>query len=365
MLHFIFRLAVGLSTFLLGVSLAPINRVAHRQTYVIQHVKQVRRHQLNIQVMPVTQECEFCFYDVAILDNGEMWAVGYDTHDTRQMWHSKNNGQTWETISAPTEGWLLSSIQFIDRKHGWATGSGNVLIRTSDGGTSWETLRLPIYMDYSKVRFVNSQVGYVAGSIGYKDRKTGYIVPGVEILRTMDGGKTWRVCYKDNKSGNVWGIAVLSENIAVISVDGQSLLRTEDGGRKWEIVATHKRAGFQDIIFKSDGNGWAVGERSFYHSTDKGKTWRNPDNFPASLLNHDWSAIDFADDNLGVAVSEDCAIAITYDGGNTWQAIKTNLHEGDVIKTKVFDERLRGIRLRANTGVIFGSQRLYRIESFE
>jgi photosystem II stability/assembly factor-like uncharacterized protein len=215
------------------------------------------------------------------------------------------------------------------------------------------------------LHFINPQVGYVAGSIGYRDRKTESIVQGIEVLRTANGGKSWRVCYKDNETGGAWDIAAPSEKIAIIALDGQSLLRTEDSGKTWKIVAIHKRAGFKHLIFNSDGIGWAIGEGSLYRSSDKGKTWQTSAGLSQSLLNHDWSAIDFADANLGMVVGEDCAILITRDGGETWQAIKTNLHEGDVIKADFFNESLRGIRLHAHTGIIFGSQRLYRIESLK
>ncbi len=362
MRHFIFRLAIAFTTFSLGVIVIPKGKVIYPQTSVSQSISHARQRQIQIKLPPIPRDG---ILDVAVLDNDVVWAVGLDSHDSRIMWHSNNGGQTWETRIAPTEGWVLHSIHFVDQQHGWATGSGNALIRTSDGGKSWERLKLPIYMSWIKVHFVNSQIGYVAGGIGYKDRRTDNIVYGIEILQTVDGGKSWRVCYKDNQSGDVWNIATLSEKIAIVAIDGQTLLRTQDGGRTWKFVATHKRAGFKHVVFNSDGVGWAVGEKSFYRSNDQGKTWQTPDNLPQTALTHDWGAVDFANTNLGIAVSEDCAIVITYDGGKTWQEIKTNLHQGNIIRANSFAERLRGVHLHGDAGIISGSQMLYRIESFE
>lgn len=365
MRRFTFRLIVALHTFLLGVMITPTVKVNRHQISETPSIEQSEQRQTNIQRLPVSQEFAYSLMDVAILDNGEIWGVGLDSNDSRIMWHSKDKGETWETVIAPTGGWVLCSIQFIDNQHGWATGSGNVLIRTSDGGKSWERFKLPVYMSDVKVGFINSQIGFVAGSIGYMDRRTGKTVQGIEVLKTINGGKNWLPCYQDNESNDVWNIAALSEKIIVMSLDGQSLLRTEDGGQSWKIVATHKRAGFQHVVFNLDGTGWAVGENTFYFSTDQGRTWQTPDHLPPTTLTHDWWSIDFATTKIGMAVSEDRAIIITYDGGKTWQEMKTKFQQVNTIKANFFDERLRKVRLHPNTGIIFGSQMLYRIESFE
>src|SRR5262245_8422512 len=65
-------------------------------------------------------------------------------------------------------------------------------------------------------------------------------------------------------------------------------------------------------------------------------------------------AADFADENIGMAVSEDSAIALTSDGGQTWVDITPNVGEA-----------LRGVRLQGQTGLVFGSQRLFRVKGMK
>lgn len=65
-----------------------------------------------------------------------------------------------------------------------------------------------------------------------------------------------------------------------------------------------------------------------------------------------------------MAVSEDGAIVITRDGGGTWLEAGTNLHQGNIVRSNYFDERLTRVHLHAGGGIIFGSQMLYHIESF-
>jgi hypothetical protein len=63
-----------------------------------------------------------------------------------------------------------------------------------------------------------------------------------------------------------------------------------------------------------------------------------------------------------MAVGRDFAIAITRDGGRTWEGIKTDRHEGGAIGNESY---LSGLDLAPGGGVIVGSQGGYRITSYE
>ena len=358
----IIRLTVTLLTFLIGLLITPAPAGLHDHNLVVSPARPAAPLQLSVE--PILSECRHCFHDVAILNRSEMWAVGLDSHDSQIMWHSADGGKTWERRIAPNAGWTLSSINFVDQQHGWAAGSGNVLIRTSDGGKSWEHIALPVFMGKNQAHFVDPKTGYIAGSTGVWDPASGRMIFGIRILRTDDGGRTWHTCYQDDESGSVFNIAALSEKVVILAIDGGKLLRTEDGGKRWKVVRSD-RGRVNAVAFSPDGTGWMVGSQgAFYQSLDEGQTWQAPTGLPSALLRHDWWAIDFAEDGTGMAVSEDCAIAITYDGGKSWSEIKTNLHEGEVIRANSFNEALRKIHLQAGTGVIFGSQRVYRVNAF-
>lgn len=310
----------------------------------------------SIELIPVAKRNEYGRYgfsDVAILESGEMWAVGYDGQDPRRMWRSTDGGDTWLRVSINSPGFILKAIDFVDSQHGWAVGGKGTIMATSDGGKTWKQMRRPTWAALEEVSFVNLKFGYVAGSIGTYDRKTDTTTAGVGILRTSDGGQTWQRCYRDDTSYNVWEIATLSEMTALAIVDGNRVIRTMDGGKKWHEVF-FKLIGPQSVVFTKAGVGWMVGEKLFYKSTDKGFTWRTPQGIPCSLLEHDWWSIDFADENIGMAVSEDSAIALTNDGGQTWIDITPNVGEA-----------LRRVRLQGQTGIVFGSQRLLRIKGMK
>jgi len=307
--------------------------------------------QRKLRLVPVVQyqNTEYSFYDVALVDD-EAWAVGLNDHDPRRIYRSKNNGGSWEVIDIPSPGFTLRAISFSDRRNGWAVGGYGTIMRTSDGGNSWQQLKRPTEADLVSVTFVNDKVGYMGGSKAGFDRSINRMIYGVVILRTTDGGQSWRICYEDDRSEYVGRILALSESDAFVIVDRP--LITADGGKTWQPVEAN-RADLGSIAFTSDGTGYAVSRSgNFYRSLDKGKTWRSL-NVPQSLLQRQWWSIDFADANRGLAVGNGGAIALTDDGGKTWSEIKTPIQEN-----------LMGVRLRGQSGLILGSQNVYRLERF-
>lgn len=312
--------------------------------------EQAIAQQENLRLVPVATRYEYGFSDIAVLDNGDLWGVGYDGKEPKQIYYSKDVGKSWKANSVPTENFTLTAITFADRQHGWSVGNYGLLLRTTNGGESWEKLKRPTDFDLNAVHFTNPQVGYVAARTGLKNPETGVDSRGIEILRTADGGETWKSCYKDEESSDLFQIATPSESVAVAIVDGNKLLRTENGGVTWQHLDSEVD-GASSVVFTSNDNGWVVGKKgSFYRSTDQGRTWQRPANLPQQILSRNWSSIDFADSGKGVAVGDGGAMAVTYDNGTTWSEANTDIKENFGL-----------VRLHDDTGVVLGSQTIYKV----
>lgn len=295
----------------------------------------------------------FSFTDAAILGDGEVWAVGYDGHDPERAYFSKDGGNNWEVRKIPTAGWNVQAINFVNQKNGWAVGSFGLALHTTDGGQTWERLERLTDYELNKVHFANPMIGYITGRKEVYDRAAQTSTFSVVILKTSDGGKTWRTCYENNNTASIWQIVALSEKHAVVVMDGNYLLRTEDSGSSWQVVSPKVKAGFLSVAFTVTGSGWAVGEKgAVYYSSDQAKTWRKVTELPEALLKCNWWCIDFADDKRGMIVGNSGAIALTRNGGRTWVKLDAKLTED-----------LRLVRLRGNTGLIAGAQRIYQVSN--
>ena len=306
-----------------------------------------------VKLVPVREMeecCRYAFHDVAISGRGEVWAVGSDGRDTRRMYHSPDGGNTWEFKPLQTDGSILSAITFVDDQVGWAVGWGGLVMRSSNGGESWERVETPTHAALDAVQFANRSVGYIAGSTGVYDKVTGTSTFGVVILRTTDGGKTWGTCYEDDKTGSVFKMATPSDLVAVVLLGGTHQIRSEDGGASWQPLSIDN-AKISSLIFNVDGTGWAVGESgAMYRSSDQGKRWEKLEGLPKSLLSKSWLSVGFADAQLGIVAGEHGALAVTNDGGRHW-----------FDSTMDVKEDLSRLRLRGRSGLVLGSQNVFRL----
>lgn len=102
------------------------------------------------------------------------------------MLRTEDAGATWAGVDADT----AQALCFIDSLNGWGAGSGyggqrhitnEIVINTTDGGRTWRTL-----VHRPAVTFI----GFLA--IAFADRLNGFVTAyDGRILRTTDGGVTW------------------------------------------------------------------------------------------------------------------------------------------------------------------------------
>ena len=357
-LHFL----TAILTFLISISIVLF--VGFRSQSLVKPIKQKDSvEKFPIKLEPINLG-DNGFYDVAYLDKNTVLSV--TVRDGMQI--SKNHGRTWERMFVKTSGfppqtggWTLQSLSFIDSQKGWASGS--VVISTKDGGRTWKEVKLPRWMRKIKVNFLNESIGYIVGSIAVRDKHTDVTKPGIQVYKTVNGGKTWRKSYSDSTSHTPWEILTLDEKTTLLIIDGNILLRTENGGKTWQKVYERLYGGVKSVSQSPDGNLWLFGNDNILFSTDFGKTWRKPKSLSNTIVNHDWWSVDFNKKGLGVAVSEDAAIALTKDGGKTWSEVKSNLHYEDriYVPNNPFNEALRGIHLSKDSGIVLGSQKDYII----
>jgi len=100
-----------------------------------------------------------------------------------------DGGSTWDKVWCETVNpIILNSVFFIDENTGYAAGF-NLIIKTMDGGTTWDTLLEGTTYGLESVYFTDAYIGYAVGKIYLGS------FPQIQhkpiIMKTIDGGITW------------------------------------------------------------------------------------------------------------------------------------------------------------------------------
>ena len=218
------------------------------------------------------------------------WATG--TGGT--VLRTTNGGQTWEL--RPVAG--AAELDFRDVE-AWDANTALVLTagqpariyRTEDGGASFTLVHESPHGDafFDGMDFWDAQRGLV-----YSDPVAGRFL----VLTTVDGGRTWQEAegLPQPVEGEA-GFAASGTNVAVgpgghawIGTGGQvaRVLRTTDGGKTWEVAPSPLRqgspsTGIFSIAFRDDHHGLIAGgdylepenpTGNLARSTDGGRTWK-------------------------------------------------------------------------------------------
>lgn len=262
------------------------------------------------------------------------------------------------TPSAPPLTWELKPTGVTARLRGlapvtrdvaWASGTLGTVLRTHDGGRSWQNVSPPNAADlqFRDIEAFDARNALIL-SIGEGDAS--------RIYRTEDGGRTWSETFRSDEPKSFYdcmGFFDRKHGLAMSDpVDGRfRVVSTDDGGRSWRVLPTDGMpdalpgeaafaasgqclvtSGGRDVWLSSGG-----GARSrIFHSRDRGHTWTVADtSIPAVEPTRGVFAMAFRDPRHGIAVGGDyrvdqpspAAAALTRDGGATWQPASTTSKE--------------------------------------
>lgn len=177
--------------------------------------------------------------------------------------------QQWQpvtTIPAPyaTNYWLDVFFLPSNPQYGWICGFNGMVIRTTDGGRTWQGTQIPGAYQLESIHFVTPTIGYTSGPDG--------------IWRSTDGGITWTEVTPDSAFA-LWGCYFLSSAVGMVIGGGcgsapQHFFRTTNGGITWSLFTGNEpNSGLTDLLLLPDGTGFAVSSGRLWYTSDSGQTW--------------------------------------------------------------------------------------------
>jgi photosystem II stability/assembly factor-like uncharacterized protein len=157
-----------------------------------------------------------------------------------------------------------------DSRLGFAVGCANTILKTTDGGITWR-------------RVIERELkGPEFGQVLFTSVSNGWAVSASVLLHTVDAGEHWlpaaRLPGNFYYYGSGSGTKAFFHQMQPANY-GNRIYRTADGGRQWvTLPAPFPRNNYQAMYFLDDLKAWVVGSRGgVTYTVDGGNSWTKAD----------------------------------------------------------------------------------------
>lgn len=245
--------------------------------------------------------------DTLFLDGLNGWSVG----ENGEILRTVDGGKTWQNRASGVTT-RLTGVRFGDALNGWAVGDGGVVLRTTDGGTTW-------------TRMAVTPTGTSGVQPQARGTGTFLFASGDGTWATGDGGATW-------VTGSM-GAARLGDDGTVWSAENWTLSKSVDLGKTRTVVLaltgptsmnSYQVFGQTVVVMATistaDAQLGSIQSASIRRSTDGGQTWETiaPQGLPTQQnLSPEMRFRDAL--NGGVVIGG--TLYRTQDGGRTWASM--------------------------------------------
>lgn len=277
---------------------------------------------------------------------------------------------------------FYNEVYFTSRSTGWVTTQGATVLRTTDGGSTWQSSTLPgaTISANRDLCFLNASVGFVSGQdslwkttnggvswvgIGPPARRTGSAVAWfadvnngvlgvgdcadttITFYRTTDGGTNWSsVTYSASPSGTAVGGITHVSGVYTVACEGGKFYTSTDGGASWSYSNTGSSGWQEDLIaigtalYIASANGTACGTAGggvVLRSFNGGASWASSA-FSGIVM---WGVTMYSSTN-GWACGDGGRAFKTLDGGGTWTEASCGLPQTDAVDDIYFVDSTTG-----------------------
>ncbi len=310
-------------------------------------------------------------------DESVIYAVNYG------IMKSTDGGHTWDEVEGDyLDEENLKSAWFFNPDSGIVAGGAwdgiGILLKTFDGGNSWEIITDSTITKFSNLQFINDSTGYFL-ALNENQESTicftsdacnswttiteshlyvmsFYIIDNYKICAVIsdslerdqvmvsnDGGKTWEKkdlpSQKKERLGWIWqDLYFVSPNLGFVNSQiyitlhhfiGQIVYKTTDGGNNW--IIQQIRYPFKDVFFTDNDIGFVSGGATnkyggasgrLFKTYDGGRTWLNSFHSYGEI-----KSVFFIDSFVGFILSTHNSdgtltnIQKTTNSGSTWDEV--------------------------------------------
>lgn len=214
------------------------------------------------------------FRNIEFLDEN----IGFLGTLNQKFYKTTDGGTTWNLVTNITPNPVaICGLDCVGPSTVYGCGAYFTpahIIKSIDSGNTWQFIDMSAYATaLVDINFINENIGFVSGNNA----------SGGVILKTTDGGTTWTQLLNTGTNGDyIWKLQILNSNNNVIFGASEAvtpnpgrLVKSIDGGVTWTFTNAPESV-VQAVGFLDENHGWMGGHTTgFYETFDAGITWTN------------------------------------------------------------------------------------------
>ena len=215
-----------------------------------------------------------------------------------------DGGESWQQMEVPTRA-ALTGVHFHDRQLGWAVGHDSVILRTLDGGTTWERVHWAPEEENPllDVWFSDAEDGFAIGAYG-------------SFYVTSDGGATWSFRALSEYDFHLNHISRSIDGTLYIAAEAGMIYRSDDGGESWiELPSPYEGSFFGSLPLEGDTLLLFGLQGHLFRSEDAGESWIELETGTTAMLT---DGVRLADDTI-VITGLGGALLVSTDNGHAFE----------------------------------------------
>ena len=254
--------------------------------------------------------------------------------------HDDDRDFSWQLTATGSQA-RLRGLSAVSGKVAWASGSLGTVLRTVNGGRTWQQVGPPdtAALQFRDVEAFDADHAVIL-SIGTGEDSRVYV--------TSDGGRHWRLTFVNQEPTAFYDCMTFFDRRHGLAlsdpVDGRfRIIATEDGGRSWRIVQADMPPALADefafaasgqcLVSEGGRRAWfgsgGGAEARVFRSDDRGESWKVSSTPIRSGPSAGIFALAFRDKRHGLASGGDFltpaaspdALALSDDRGKTWELV--------------------------------------------
>lgn len=229
----------------------------------------------------------------------------------------------WNEQTSPSSSGLLA-VYALDSLNVWAAGQNGIIVHTTDGGVTWDSIPSNTERRLYTIEFINADTGFVGG----QEDESSTVYEKRLVQRTSDGGVNWEFQHLPGGGGMMitdidYVPGPAGEHMRGIAVGGLAhVWVTKNLGETWQIASGDCGEGnFNSCYFVDSITGWMVGTPSnvkpytIMYTGNGCRTFEEQTDPVEVKLN----GVSFGSDLKGIAVGNAGTVIYTSDGGLNWE----------------------------------------------